>query len=34
MYAIHRKHGKLLKGMGDKVTLNAGLGAISLTYKF
>lgn len=34
MYAIHRKHGKLLKGMGDKVTLNAGLGAVSLTYKF
>jgi hypothetical protein len=33
MYAIHRKHGKLLKGMGDKVTLNAGPGAISLTYK-
>ncbi len=34
MYAIHKKHGKLLKGMGDKVTLNAGLGAVSLTYKF
>jgi hypothetical protein len=34
MYAIHRKHGKLLKGMGDKVILNAGPGAVSLTYKF
>jgi hypothetical protein len=34
MYATHRKHGKLLKGMGDKVTLNAGPGAVSLTYNF
>ena len=34
MYAIHRKHGKLLKGMGDKVILNAGPGAVSLTYNF
>lgn len=34
MYAIHKKHGKQLKGMGDKVTLNAGPGAVSLTYNF
>lgn len=34
MYGIHRKHGKLLKGLGDKVTLNAGPGAVSLTYRF
>jgi len=34
MYAIHRKHGKQLKGLGDKVMLNAGPGAISLTYNF
>ena len=32
MYAIHKGHGKQLKGMGDKVTLNAGPGAVSLTY--
>jgi hypothetical protein len=34
MYAIHRGHGKQLKAMGDKVTLNAGPGAVSLTYHF
>lgn len=34
MYAIHRGHGKQLKGLGDKVTLNAGPGAVSLTYNF
>ena len=34
IYAIHHKHGKQLKGMGDKVTLNAGPGAVSLTYNF
>ena len=34
MYAIHRKHGKQLKGMGDKLTFNAGPGAVSLTYNF
>lgn len=34
MYSIHRKHGKLLKGFGDKVMLNAGPGAVSLTYNF
>ncbi len=34
MYSIHHKHGKLLKGMGDKVTLDAGPGAVSLTYNF
>lgn len=34
MYAIHRKHGKQLKGMDDKLTFNAGPGAVSLTYNF
>ena len=34
MYAIHKKHGKQLKGMNDKITFNAGLGAVSLTYNF
>lgn len=34
MYAIHRRHGKQLKGMGDKLTLNVGPGAVSLTYNF
>ncbi len=34
MYGIHRKHGKQLKGLTDKVTLNAGPGAVSLTYNF
>ena len=34
MYAIHRKHGKQLKGMGEKLTFNAGPGAVSLTYNF
>jgi len=34
IYAIHHKHGKPLKGVGDKVTLNAGPGAVSLTYNF
>lgn len=34
IYGIHRSHGKQLKGMGDKVTLNAGPGAVSLVYKF
>ena len=34
MYSIHHKHGKQLKGMGDKVMLNAGPGAISITYNF
>ena len=34
IYAIHRKHAKQLKGMGDKLTLNAGPGAVSLTYNF
>ncbi len=34
MYAIHRRHGKQLKGMGDKLTLNVGPGAASLTYHF
>ena len=34
VYSIHHKHGKLLKGMNDKVSLNAGPGAVSLTYNF
>lgn len=34
MYAIHRGHGKQLKVMDNKVTLNAGPGAVSLTYNF
>jgi hypothetical protein len=34
MYAIHRKHGRQLKVMDNKVTLNAGPGAVSLTYNF
>lgn len=34
MYAIHRSHGKQLKGMGDKVRLDVGPGAVSLTYNF
>lgn len=34
IYAIHRRHGKQLKGVGDNVTLNAGPGAVSLTYNF
>jgi hypothetical protein len=34
VYSIHHKHGKQLKGMSDKVTLNAGPGAVSLTYNF
>lgn len=34
VYSIHHKHGKQLKGMNDKVSLNAGPGAVSLTYNF
>ena len=34
MYAIHRKHAKQLKVMDNKLTLNAGPGAVSLTYNF
>ena len=34
MYAIHRTHGKQLKGMDNKLTFNAGPGAVSLTYNF
>ena len=34
VYSIHHKHGKLLKGMNDKVTLNAGPSSVSLTYNF
>ena len=34
VYSIHHKHGKQLKGMGEKLTLNAGPGAVSLTYNF
>jgi hypothetical protein len=34
IYSIHHKHGKQLKGMGEKLTFNAGPGAVSLTYNF
>ncbi len=33
-YAIHKNHGKLLKGLADKVDLNVGLGSVSMVYKF
>lgn len=33
-YAIHRKHGKKLNGLVDKVQLGGGLGSMSLTYTF
>lgn len=34
IYAIHKNHGRQLKGLTDKVELNAGLGSVSLVYKF
>ncbi|MEO6542101.1 MAG: hypothetical protein ABIN74_13950 [Ferruginibacter sp.] len=34
LYSIHRRHGKKLKGMGEKLAFNAGPGAVSLTYSF
>ena len=34
LYWVHHKHGKQLKGMGEKLTFNAGPGAVSLTYNF
>lgn len=34
LYAIHKKHGRELKGLTDKVELNAGLGSVSLVYYF
>jgi hypothetical protein len=34
LYTIHHKHGKLLKGLHDKVLINAGPGMIALTYRF
>jgi hypothetical protein len=34
IYTIHRNHGKQLKGMSEKLVLNAGPGSISLTYTF
>ena len=34
IYSIHRNHGKKLKGLTDKVDLNAGLNSVSLVYKF
>ena len=33
-YAIHRKHGKKLNGMVDKVSLNGGPGSVALVYNF
>lgn len=34
LYSIHRKHGKQLKALDEKLTFNAGPGAVSLTYNF
>ena len=34
IYAIHRKHGKKLKGLVDKVQLGGGPGSVSLVYTF
>lgn len=34
IYAIHKNHGRQLKGLTDKVELNAGPGSVSLVYKF
>jgi len=34
IYAIHKKHGRQLKGMTKHISLNGGPGAISLVYNF
>jgi hypothetical protein len=34
LYAIHKNHGNKLKGMSEKVELNAGPGLVSLVYNF
>jgi hypothetical protein len=34
IYSIHRKHGKQLKGLVDKVQLGGGPGSVSLVYTF
>ena len=34
IYATHRKHGKKLKGLVDKVQLGGGPGSVSLVYTF
>ena len=34
IYAIHRKHGKKLNSLTDKISLNAGPGSVSLVYAF
>lgn len=34
LYAIHKNHGKLLKGVAENISLQAGPGAVSLVYKF
>ena len=34
IYAIHRNHGKQLKGMADKVQLMVGPASVSLVYNF
>lgn len=34
IYAIHKNHGKQLKGMTDKITINGGPGSVSLVYNF
>jgi hypothetical protein len=33
-YAIHRKHGKRLNGMVEKLSLHGGPGSVSLVYNF
>jgi len=33
-YAIHRKHGKKINGLTDKLSLNGGPGSVSLVYHF
>lgn len=33
-YAIHKKHGKQLKGMANNISINGGPGALSLVYNF
>lgn len=34
IYAIHKNHGKQLKGMANKISIHAGPGSVSLVYNF
>jgi hypothetical protein len=34
IYSMHRKHGKKLNGITEKVSLNVGPGGVSLSYSF